>query len=92
MLYRGCFGLVMTILLSCMIKHYRNYILNLIISYLYTTNISIRNQQVSIFPKTAIKSQKDFEGMLNDTHQFHHEIEISDPQSLLEQTSLERWF
>jgi hypothetical protein len=58
----------------------------------YLTHLSIRNQQVSIFPKTAIKSQKDFEGMLNDTHQFHHEIEISDPQSLLEQTSLERWF
>ena len=58
----------------------------------FLTYLSIRNQQVSIFPKTAIKSQKDFEGMLNDTHQFHHEIEISDPQSLLEQTSLERWF
>lgn len=52
----------------------------------------VRSQQVSIFPKTAIKSQKDFEGFLNDTHQFHHEIEISNPQSLLEQTSLEKWF
>lgn len=52
----------------------------------------VRSQQVSIFPKTTIKSQKDFEGMLNDTNQFHHEIEISDPQSLLEQTSLEDWF
>lgn len=48
----------------------------------------VRNQQVSIFPKTAIKSQKDFEGFLNDTNQFHHDIEISDSQSLLEQTSL----
>ena len=52
----------------------------------------LRSQQVSIFPKTTINSQKDFEGLINDTHQFHHEIEISDPQSLLEQTSLEDWF
>lgn len=52
----------------------------------------LRSQQVSIFPKTTINSQKDFEGLIHDTHQFHHEIEISDPQSLLEQTSLEKWF
>ena len=51
-----------------------------------------RSQQVSIFPKTAINSQKDFEGFLNDTSQFHQDIKISDPQSLLEQTSLEKWF
>ena len=52
----------------------------------------VRSQQVSIFPKTTINSQEDFEGLINDTHQFHHDIEISDPQSLLEQTSLEKWF
>ena len=52
----------------------------------------VRSQQVSIFPKTTINSQKDFEDMLNDTHQFHHDIEISNPQSMLEQTSLEDWF
>ena len=61
----------------------------------YNSNSSynyFRSQQVSIFPKTTINSQKDFEGLINDTHQFHHEMEISDPQSLLEQTSLEEWF
>lgn len=51
-----------------------------------------RSQQVSIFPKTVVKSQKDLNGLLNDTNQFHHDIEISDPQSLLEQTSLDKWF
>lgn len=51
-----------------------------------------RSQQVSIFPKTTIKSQKDFEGLLHDTQQFHHEIKISDPQALVEQTSLNKWF
>ncbi len=68
-------------------KRLWNYPYNFNSSYNY-----VRSQQVSIFPKTTINSQKDFEGMLNDTNQFHHEIEISDPQSLIEQRSLEEWF
>lgn len=51
-----------------------------------------RSQQVSIFPKTKIKSQLDFNGSLKDTSQFHNNLTITDPKSLIEQTSLDKWF
>ena len=52
----------------------------------------VRSQQVSIFPKTSIKSQKDFDGSYKDVIQFHNVLEITDPESLIEQSSLDNWF
>ena len=52
----------------------------------------VRSQQVSIFPKTSIKSQIDFEGSYKDVNQFHNDLEITDPESLIEQSSLDNWF
>ena len=51
-----------------------------------------RSQQVSIFPMTSIKSQKDFDGSYKDVNQFHNKLEITDPESLIEQSSLDSWF
>ena len=51
-----------------------------------------RSQQVSIFPKTTIKSQKDFDGFYKDVNQFHNDLEIADPEYLIEQSSLDHWF
>lgn len=51
-----------------------------------------KSQQVSIFPRTSINSQKDLDGYSNDVNQFHHNLEITDPESLIEQNSLDKWF
>ena len=50
-----------------------------------------RSQQVSIFPMTTIKSQKDFDGYLKHVNQFHKHLEIKDPISLIEHNSLDSW-
>ena len=52
----------------------------------------MRSQQVSIFPKTKIKSQIDLDGLFMDTSQFHNDLKISDPKSLIEQVTLDSWF
>ena len=52
----------------------------------------VRSQQVSIFPNTTIKSQKDFDGSYKDVNQFHNNLEILDPESLIEQSYLDSWF
>ena len=52
----------------------------------------VRSQQVSIFPKTSIKSQKDFDGAYKDVNQFHNNLKIENPEILIEKSSLDKWF
>lgn len=52
----------------------------------------VQSQQVQIFPKTNIKSQRDLDGNLNYSGQFHRDLKITNPNDSIEKITLDNWF